>query len=178
MNIQQKTGLAIGAAVIGVGGTLGAAYALAGTETATAQAQTSAAAERGAGSGRPDGGEQGGGMAGGLRALASALAEKLGVTEAEVGEALESAMAASRPTSRPSQGTQPGEGKQKPGGGDPSSRDAALATALAEALGLDDATVVEAIAEVRAEQQADEPSGTGTEVLETEAPQPTTSPSA
>ena len=62
-------------------------------------------------------------------------------------------------------------------GGRPSGdRDAALVTALAEKLGIDEATVTKALAEVRAEQQAGRPDAAGTATPA--APEPSASPSA
>lgn len=146
MDMKQKTGLAIGAGVIGIGAAFGVAWAVTGNNT-SAQAQ-------GTSQGQPPGegrGPGGGGM--GMQNMAKALAEKLGVSESEVQEAIQSAMPANpgngaNPGSRPSQGS---------GSGNLGNMDATLAKAIAEKLGIDEAKVTAALEEVRSEQQANRP---------------------
>ena len=85
--------------------------------------------------------------------LAEQLAEKLGVSEAEVTKALREIRDADRPA-KPS--TAPGAGPSaKPTRPDPTEREAALAKALAEKLGIDEAKVTKAFDEIRAARQAD-----------------------
>ena len=85
--------------------------------------------------------------------LAEQLAEKLGVTEAKVTEALQEVREANRPA-KPS--TAPSaDPSAKPTRPDPAEREAALAKALAEKLGIDEAKVTKAFDEIRAARQAD-----------------------
>ncbi|HEY5849133.1 MAG TPA: hypothetical protein VIT42_20310, partial [Microlunatus sp.] len=85
--------------------------------------------------------------------LANQLAEKLGVTEAEVTTALQEIRDANRPT-KPS--TAPSsDPSAKPSRPDPEKREAELAKALAEKLGIDEAKVTKAFDEIRAARQAD-----------------------
>jgi nucleoid DNA-binding protein len=168
MDSKQKTGLAIGAAVIGAGAVFGVSYAL-GSSTGQSQTQPAdqSSQEAGQGMGGGPGGGGGGGM--GMSNLAPALAKKLDVDEAKVTEAIQSVMQANRPSGAPSDGTQASPGARPSGGGfDRSGMDANLAKAIAEKLGIDEATVTKAIEEVRAEQQASRSSSA----------QPTASPSA
>ncbi|MCW3157282.1 Clp protease N-terminal domain-containing protein [Micropruina sonneratiae] len=188
MNSKQKTGLAIGSAVIGIGAAFGVGYAFSGAATTTqAQAQPS----QGSGQGEGPGGEGRGGGMGNMSNFAKALAEKLGVDEDKVTEALQQAMQANRPSgdasgrAMPSDGASsgampsgaPSNGGGPNGGGGPggggSGMDDQLAKSLAEALGLDEDTVAKAIEEVRSEQQTDQPSGDASQ-----APQPSASASA
>ncbi len=184
MDNKQKTGLAIGAAVIAAGAVFGVSYALGSSSDGSDTAQSAPTAQSTEG-GRPGGG---GGM-GNMSNLASALATKLGVDEAKVTEAIQSAMSANRPSGAPSDGAQPGgqptdggqpptdggSGSQPSGrpsmGGDRSGMDATLAKAIAEKLGIDEAKVTKALAEVRAEQQASRSTTTA-------SPQPSASASA
>lgn len=166
MDVKQKTALAVGAAVIGVGAALGVGYAVTGA-SAQAQSQTGV---RGNGSG-PGGGYGGyGGQNGsrGMGDLAAALAEKLGVDEDTVAQALREIMQANRPDGAGNQGTPPSSGAQpsqgaRPGGSDQNrtGRDTAIAKALAAKLGLEESQVASALAEVRSEQQADRPDNGG-----------------
>ncbi|MFT4297518.1 MAG: Clp protease N-terminal domain-containing protein [Micropruina sp.] len=179
MNIKQKTGLAVGAAVIGVGAVLGVGYAMAGT-TGQAQPQASqgadgSAPEGGGPGGQGPGGQGPGGQDGsrGMGDLAASLAEKLGLDESTVSQALQEVMQANRPDGTgqdqgtpPSAGAQPSQGSQ-PGGGGRGDRDATLAKALAEKLGVDESKVTAALTEIRSEQQANRTDGGGTP-----APQP------
>ncbi len=153
MDSKQKTGLAIGAAVIAASAVFGVSYAL-GSSTGQSQAQPAdqSSQESGPGSGRGPGGG-GGGM--GMNNLAPALAKKLGVDEAKVTEAIQSVMQDSRPSGAPSDGTQASPGARPSDGGfDRSGMDEKLAEAIAEKLGIDEAKVTKALEEVRAEQQA------------------------
>lgn len=153
MDSKQKTGLAIGAAIIGAGAVFGGSYAL-GSSTGQSQAQPAdqSSQESGPGSGRGPGGG-GGGM--GMNNLAPALAKKLGVDEAKITEAIQSVMQDSRPSGAPSDGTQASPGaRPSDGGSDRSGMNEKLAKAIAEKLGIDEAKVTKALEEVRAEQQA------------------------
>ena len=157
MDSKQKTGLAIGAAIIGAGAVFGGSYAL-GSSTGQSQAQPAdqSSQESGPGSGRGPGGGGGGGGGGmGMNNLAPALAKKLGVDEAKITEAIQSVMQDSRPSGAPSDGTQASPGARPSDGGfDRSGMDEKLAKAIAEKLGIDEAKVTKALEEVRAEQQA------------------------
>ena len=155
MESKQKTGLAIGAAVIGAGAVFGVSYAL-GSSTSESQAQPAAQASQGGGQGSGRGGPGGGGAGGmGMSNLAPALAKKLGVDEAKVTEAIQSVMQDSRPSGAPSDGTQASPGaRPSDGGSDRSGMNEKLAKAIAEKLGIDEAKVTKALEEVRAEQQA------------------------
>lgn len=153
MDSKQKTGLAIGAAVIAASAVFGVSYAL-GSSSGQSQAQPAdqSSQESGPGSGRGPGGG-GGGM--GMNNLAPALAKKLGVDEAKVTEAIQSVMQDSRPSGAPSDGTQASPGARPSDGGfDRSGMDEKLAKAIAEKLGIDEAKVTKALQEVRAEKQA------------------------
>lgn len=163
MESKQKTGLAIGAAVIGAGAVFGVSYAL-GSSTSESQAQPAAQASQGGGQGSGRGGPGGGGGMG-MNNLAPALAKKLGVDEAKVTEAIQSVMQANRPSGQPTDGGQPGDApsdgtqaspgaRPSDGGFDRSGMDEKLAKAIAEKLGIDEAKVTKALEEVRAEQQA------------------------
>ena len=79
--------------------------------------------------------------------LAKQLAEKLGVDQAKVTEALKAVREANKPTTPPTAGANPSD---RP---DPATRDAALAKQLAEKLGVAEADVTKALAEIRAERQ-------------------------
>ncbi len=158
MNIKQKTGLAVGAAVIGVGAALGVGYAVAGTGE-RAQPQAGQPAD-----GTVPGGENGGGPGGrnGPGGMGN-LAEKLGLDQSAVAEALQEAARANRPDGDgQGRGTPPSAGAQPGGSGqDRSGRDATLAKALAEKLGVDEAKVTAALTEIRSEQRANRPDDGG-----------------
>lgn len=150
MNIKQKTGVAVGAAVIGVGAVLGVGYAMAGTSLQS-QPQASLSADGTSPGGAP-GGENGaapGGPGGqrGMGNLAASLAEKLGLDETTVSQALQEVMQVNRPDGN--------------GGTGRTDRDATTAKALAEKLGVDEAKVTAALAQIRSEQQANRPGDTG-----------------
>jgi len=147
MDMKQKTGLAIGAGVIGIGAALGVAWAVTGNNSA-AQAQGTTQAQA-PGEGRGPGG---GGM--GMQNMAKLLAAKLGVDESEVSAAIQSAMQADRPEGAPSAGAQPSQGARPSQGSGGGSMDATLAKAIATKLGIDEAKVTAALEEVRSEQQA------------------------
>ena len=147
MDIKQKTGLAIGAGVIGIGAAFSVAWAVTGPDN-TANAQ-------GAAHGRPPGAGRGPGERGmrGMTNLAAALAVKLGVDQSTVTEAIQSAMQANRPAGVPSAGGQASPGP-RPSAGAAGGMDPTLAKAIAVKLGLDEAKVTRALQEVRSEQQA------------------------
>ena len=148
MAMNQKTGLAIGAGVIGIGAALGVAWAVTGTNTdAQAQGTTQAQGPGGEGDRGP-----GGGM--GMQNMAKLLAAKLGVDESEVSAAIQSAMQANRPSDAPSAGAQPSQGARPSQGAGGGNMDTVLAKAIAAKLGIAEAKVTAALAEVRSEQQA------------------------
>lgn len=108
------------------------------------------------------------GQRGGMRGLrgidTAALAQKLGVEESNLKEALQSIQQSQKPGGGPGQNqssgnhtdqaTEGGEGQPPaapPGGSGPGDRDAEIAKAVAQALGLDESTVTAAIQEVRTE---------------------------
>ena len=117
--------------------------------------------------GGPTDGQHGGPGGGtmGLRGVDSTtLAQKLGVEESTLNEALQSLQQSQGPGGAPGQGQSSGNGSEQttgndqgqppaappgePGSGD---RDAEIAKALAQALGLDESTVTTALQEVRTE---------------------------
>ena len=109
-------------------------------------------------------GDPGGGMMG-LRGVdTAALAQKLGVEESKLSEALQSIHRSQDSRGIPSQGQSSGNGSEQttgndqgqplaspPGGPGSGDRDAEIAKALAQALGLDESTVTTALQEVRTE---------------------------
>ena len=155
MNIKQKTGVAVGAAVIGVGAVLGVGYAMAGTSL-----QSQPRASQGTDGAAPGGrdGQRGTGN------LAASLAAKPGLDETTVSQALQQVMQANRPDGS--------------GGTGRTDRDAAIAKALAEKLGVDEARVTAALAEIRSEQQANRPGDTGRPGGQTAQPSPSASGSS
>ena len=178
MDIKQKSGLAVGAAVIGVGAALGIGYAFAGTGEQAAQPQagqgTEGARPYGGGGGGP-GGEGGPGGSRGMGNLATALAEKLNLDQSTVAQALQEVMQANRPEGQ-EQGTPPSTGaRPDTDDQDRSARDAALAKGLAEKLGVDESAVTKALSEIRSERQANAPDGGRKDKSETA---PSASPSA
>ncbi len=90
-----------------------------------------------------------GGHQGDRGRLAAALASKLGVDEAKVTEALKAFREANKPSAPPA------EGSTEAARPDRAARDAALAKALAEKLGIDEAKVTAALKEIRSEAQAE-----------------------
>jgi len=140
---------AAGALALGIG--LGLAGFASADPTTTPSPNPSASASTDPGRGGPGhGGHRGGPGRGVADAdLAKQLAEKLGVTEAKVTKALQEIREADRPA-KPSSAP-----SAKPTPPDPEQREAALAKALAEKLGVDEATVTKAFEEIRAARQAD-----------------------
>ncbi len=147
MKTRQKMGLgmAAGALVLtGAAGFVGAAQAADPTASPT-PASTASGGDQ---AGRPSGQGRHGARGGPSDVSAADLAKKLGLDEAKVTEALKDARTALRPdkgaddtdtaTARPSR----------------ADRQAALATRLASALGIDEAKVTEALAALDAEREA------------------------
>lgn len=144
MNVKTKTGLAIGAAVIAVGGVIGVgtlanAAGNATTTTGTSQmGAPGAQSQSGTQMGAP-GGQQGGVPT----QLVQGLATKLGIDQSTVQTAVEAAMQQVQ-----SAGTQPQTGTST----DPrEAMDAQLAPIIAQKLGVDEAKVTAAMAELRTE---------------------------
>lgn len=144
---------AAGALALGIGVGVAGLASADPTTTPSADPSTSASADPGRG-GHGPGGHRGGPGRGAFDGdLAQQLAEKLGVTEAEVTTALKEIREADRAT-KPS--TAPSaDPSTRPTRPDPTARDAALAKALAEKLGLEEAKVTQAFDEIRAARQAD-----------------------
>lgn len=140
MATTKKTAVAVAAGVLALGAGVGVA-SLASADPTPSPSTTPSTGN--AAPGVPDGH----GPRGDRGELASALAEKLGVDQAKLTEALR----AYREANRPSAGSTP-DPNAKP---DPAARDEALATFLAERLGLDPGKVSTALAEIRAERQAE-----------------------
>ena len=144
---------AAGALALGVG--VGIAGFASADPTTTPSPNPSASAPADPGRGGPGHGGHRGGPGRGVADtdLAKQLAEKLGVTEAKVTKALQEIRDANRPA-KPS--TAPSaDPSAKPTRPDPEKREAALAKALAEKLGVDEAKVTKAFDEIRAARQAD-----------------------
>jgi Spy/CpxP family protein refolding chaperone len=142
---------AAGALALGVG--VGIAGFASADPTTTPSPNPSASAAADPGPGGPGHGGHRGGRGVADTDLAEQLAEKLGVSEAEVTKALREIRDADRPA-KPS--TAPGaDPSAKPTRPDPTEREAALAKALAEKLGIDEAKVTKAFDEIRAARQAD-----------------------
>ncbi len=147
MNVTQKTGLAIGAALVAAAAALGVGY------VATTTAAGNDSSQRGQG-GRHDSRPSGMARSGiDTEALVTALAKGLDKDEASVKEAVESAMDAlrtkgdvtrGRPSAAPSGNTDSGSGTPPtttdPHGGQGVA--AKLAAAIATALGVDEPTVL------------------------------------
>lgn len=102
----------------------------------------------------PRGGPDGPGRLGGpgrmQEDLAKTLASKLGVSQAKVTDALKAFHDANRPA-KPAPGTKPDPANRP----DPAARDAALAKSLASKLGVSEAKVTSALAEIRSAADAD-----------------------
>ncbi len=142
---------AAGALALGLG--VGIAGFASADPTPTPNPSASASADPGRGGHGRDGHRGGPGRGVADADLAKQLADKLGVTEAKVTAALKEIREANRPA-KPS--TSPSaDPSAKPTRPDPTAREAALAKALAEKLGLDEAKVTTAFDEIRAARQAD-----------------------
>jgi hypothetical protein len=141
---------AAGALALGVG--VGLAGFASADPTTTPSPNPSASAPADPGRGGGPGGHRGGRGFGGAD-LAEQLAERLDVTEAEVTRALQEIRDADRPA-KPSTApsADPSAAPTRP---DPTAREAALAKALAEKLGVDETKVTKAFAEIRAAREAD-----------------------
>lgn len=155
MESKQKTGLAIGAAVIGAGAVFGVSYAL-GSSTSESQAQPAAQASQGGGQGSGRGGPGGGGAGGmGMSNLAPALAKKLGVDEAKVTAALAKVHEALRPAAPNADSGSTQSAPTPPTAAEIAAREKAFAAALAKELGVSEAKVTTALTEIRAAHQAE-----------------------
>lgn len=150
---KKATGIAAAAGVLALGAGVGVA-GLAQAQPTPSPGSPSSSASPSTGTDRPGGdtdrrdGRGGRGFFGGESA--AQLAEKLGVTEAKVTEALR-AIAEERRANRPSQDPSASP-SQRP---DPAERDAELAKALAEKLGLAEDKVATALTELREARQAE-----------------------
>jgi hypothetical protein len=147
---KLATGVAVAAGVLALGAGVGVA-GLAQAQPTPSPGSPSSSASPSAGTERPGGGKDGRGARGffGMQ-FASQLAEKLGVTEAKVTEALRSIheeRRGDRPGADPS-----ADPSTRP---DRAEREADLAEALAEKLGLDEAKVTAALAEIREAAQTE-----------------------
>ena len=147
MNLAQKLGLSLGAAALGIGAAFGVTTASASqTTTTTAASQTqNGTAQTQAGPGGQQGtspqGDQRGGQMGAPQALVDGLASKLGLDATKVQAAVAAAFAQVGPSSQQgTTGTDPRE-----------AMDAAAAPIIAQQLGVDEAKVVAAMAELRSE---------------------------
>ncbi|HEU4545365.1 MAG TPA: hypothetical protein VFR88_03655 [Microlunatus sp.] len=144
---------AAGALALGVGVGIAGFASADPTTTPSPNPSASAPADPGRGGPGRDGHRGGPGRGVADADLAEQLAQKLGVTEAKVTSALQEIREANRPA-RPSAApsTDPSARPTRP---DPEQREAALAKALAEKLGVDEAKVTKAFEEIRAARQAD-----------------------
>jgi DNA-binding MarR family transcriptional regulator len=144
---------AAGALALGVGVGLAGFASADPTTTPSPNPSASAPADPGPGGPGRDGHRGGPGRGVADTDLAKQLAEKLGVTEAKVTTALKEIREANRPA-KPS--TAPSaDPSAKPTRPDPAEREAAMAKALAEKLGVDEAKVTKALDEIKAARQAD-----------------------
>ena len=149
MSRTTKIALGLGAAAVALGAGLGVAGMASATTTPSPPPTPSSRAP----GHRP---VDGYGMRGGrhghggaeLGGRAKELAAKLGVDEAKVADALKAFREANKPATPPA--TPPAAG-QKP---DPAAREKALAASLAKSLGIDEAKVTAALAELRTAEQA------------------------
>jgi hypothetical protein len=141
---------AAGALALAVG--VGLAGLASADPTTTPSPNPSASAPADPGRGGGPGGHRGGRGFGGAD-LAEQLAERLDVTEAQVTRALQEIRDADRPAkSSTAPSADPSAAPTRP---DPTAREAALAKALAEKLGVDETKVTKAFAEIRAAREAD-----------------------
>ncbi|HEY5845524.1 MAG TPA: hypothetical protein VIT42_01920, partial [Microlunatus sp.] len=150
---KKATGVAIAAGVLTLGAGVGiAGLAQAEPSPSPSSPSGSASATPGTGADRGKDGRGGRGFIGGESA--AQLAEKLGVTEAKLTEALRAIheeRRANRPSTAPS--TDPSASpSERP---DRAERDAELAKALAEKLGLAEDKVATALTELREAHQAE-----------------------
>jgi DNA-binding MarR family transcriptional regulator len=144
---------AAGALALGVGVGIAGFASAEPTTTPSPNPSASAPADPGPGGPGRDGHRGGPGRGVADTDLVKQLAEKLGVTEAKVTTALQEIRDANRPA-KPS--TAPSaDPSAKPTRPDPAEREAALAKALAEKLGVDEAKVTKALDEIKAARQAD-----------------------
>ncbi len=146
---RTAVGASIGVAVVGAAiGVAGIADAAPSPTPAAPTSGASASAEPGPGGpgGRGHRHDDNG-------ALAQQLATKLGLDQAKVATALQEVREANRPASRPTAGSTPGPGAQPR---DRAADDAILAAALAPKLGVDEAKIKTALAEIRAARTADQ----------------------
>jgi len=167
MNSKQRIGLAIGGGVIALAAAVGVG--------AFAANLAGGAGDQGGppGYGQRQGGGYGnrGGAQFDTTTLATQLASKLGVDEAKMKTALDNALAAARPSDRPSGTFTPGSrpsgsfpsGSRPSGGfGGNSERLTAMATSIATELNLDQAKVLAALQEVMGSMGGGQPSAAPT----------------
>ena len=79
---------------------------------------------------------------------AATLAEQLGIDKAKVEAAITTVRDANRPTEKPAEGTRPTEAERE-------ARRTAYVTALAKELGVTEAKLTDALAEIRSEHEAE-----------------------
>lgn len=144
---------AAGALALGIGVGIAGLASADPTTTPSPTSSASAAADPGRGGPGRDGHRGGPGRGVADTDLAKQLAEKLGVDEAKVTKALQEIREANRPT-KPST-TPSADPTAKPTRPDQEQREAALAKALAEKLGIDESLVTKAFDEIQAARQAD-----------------------
>jgi hypothetical protein len=137
---SKKTAVAVAAGVIALGAGIGIAGVAAADPTPTPTPTATASGSPTPGTDRPGEGRHGSGLRDSARL--SELAGKLGVTEEQLQEALRAIREENRSATRPDDQTR-------------EERDAALAKALAEKLKLEVAKVTQALAEIRAAEQAE-----------------------
>ena len=137
---SKKTAVAVAAGVIALGAGVGIAGVAAADPTATPNPMATASGSPTPGTNQPGEGRHGGGFRDSARL--SELAGKLGVTEEQLQEALRAIHEENRSATHPDDQTR-------------EERDTALANALAERLKLEEAEVTQALAEIRAAEQAE-----------------------
>jgi hypothetical protein len=143
--LSKKTALAVAGGVLVVGAGVGAATVASAdpTPSANPSASASSGVTPGTAANPPKGKHGWRGERMSADDLATKLSEKLGVDQAKVAEAIK----AYRDANKPTPGTKP-DPSTRP---DPSAREAALAKAVADKLGIDEAQVKTALDEIRSE---------------------------
>lgn len=141
------------AALLAAGAVAGGVTAATLTATAddTTSGDSSASADARPGPGGPGGGPGGGHGRGGAHVDTAALAKALGVTEDKLAAAFEAVREDLKPAEKPADGERP----TPPTDEERADRQAALAKALADELGLDESKVADALDTVRAAEKAE-----------------------
>ena len=160
MASKKTAALVVAGGVLVLGAGIGAATLASADPTPSASPSSGTTAAPGKG---PDGRGGPHGLGGGRLVdsdeLATKLAQKLGVDQAKVAEAIKAYRDANKPTpptAPPTPGTQstPGSKPSPATRPDRDARDEAMAKAIAEKLGIDQAKVTAALDEIRAEAEA------------------------